>query len=153
MGEKYRTLAYDWGKLAEELAAYDNDPISIEWARVGQASINYHQSNYREAWERMYRSFHWLQQHASQQSLMLSYCSTHLVYLAYMTGRVQTLRSIYYAQIVEARARNNRMNEATITFSGIMTWLIDDAPEAARDALKRIYIPKTHHIYMLQDFL
>lgn len=152
MGEKYRTLAYDWGKLAEELAAYDNDPISIEWARVGQASINYHQSNYREAWERMYRSFHWLQQHASQQSLMLSYCSTHLVYLAYMTGRVQTLRSIYYAQIVEARARNNRMSEATITFSGFMTWLIDDAPAAARAALKRIYIPKTQRLYRLQDF-
>lgn len=152
MGEKHRALAYDWGQLAEEIAAEDNDNISIEWARVGQASIEYHQSNYREAWERIYASYLWLQQHASQQSMMLSYCSTHLIYLAYMTGRLETLRSVYYSQIVEARARNNRMSEATITFAGFITWLMDDAPEAGRAVLQRIHIPQTQRLYRLHDF-
>lgn len=152
MGEKYRELACNWSELAEQLARIDNDQTSIEWARVGQASIEYHQSNYRDAWERMYHSYDWLQQHASQQSLMLSYCSTHLIYLAYMTGRIDTLRSIYYGQIVEARARNNRMSEATITFAGFITWLMDDAPAAGRAALERIYIPKTERLYRLHDF-
>lgn len=152
MGGKYRQLGRDWSDLAIELAHVADDRTSLEWAHVGQASVEYHGSNYGDAWTQMHSSYLWFRENTSQQWMMLAYTSVHLIYLAYMTGRIDALRALYYGEVVEARARNNRMLEATMTFSGFITWLIDDAPKAGRAALKRIEIPREGGLYRLHDF-
>lgn len=152
MGGKYRELAKEWVALAIELADAAGCRTSLEWARVGRASVEYHESNYSDAWTEIHSSYLWFRQNTSQQWMMLTYTSVHLVYLAYMTGRVDALRSLYYGELVEARARNNRMIETTITFAGFITWLIDDAPHAGRAVLERIQIPREGALYRLHDF-
>lgn len=152
MGGEHQALALQWADLAIELAQAANDRTSLEWAYVGKASATYYRSNYSEAWTKMEASHRWIQENTSQQWVMLTYSSFHLLYLAYMTGRIDTLRTLYYAQIVEARARSNRMLEITITFTGFITWLIDDAPAAGRAVLERAQIPSDARIFRLHDF-
>lgn len=152
-GGEHQKEARRWVELAIRMGETADDPATLEWAKVCEAAIDYHQGYYRRAWKKIVDSYAWVETHASHQSVMLSYLEMHRLFCTNLFGEIDVLRAAYYGQIVEARARNNRMTEASVTLTGFVTWLIDDAPEPARAALHRAQLTGPRKGYQLYDFL
>lgn len=151
-GGKQEQEARQWVALAIQMAETLDDPLILEWARICEATIDYHHGEYRSAWDRIAVSFAWVEKNASHQAMVLSYLEGHRLFCTNLFGETDLQRAAYYGQIVEARARNNRMMEASVTLTGINTWLIDDAPEAARAAVHRARLHSHRAGHQLYDF-
>lgn len=152
MGKREQKLGLEWTQLAAELGERAGDDISVQWAHICQANIDYQAGNYVIAWEKLRKGRDWLERYASTQSMMLVYANSHLIYCAWAMGKVDALRAAYYGQLGDVRARGNRVLEAGINVGGFNTWLIDDRPDAAREALKSLDIPPTGGPFRLLDF-
>lgn len=142
-----------WLKLAHRMSEDIDDLETREWVKICSAAVDYHRGDYRGAWKKITESYVWMTTHASHQSMMLSYLEMHRLFCTVLLGATNGLRTAYYGQIVEARARNNRLMEANVTLAGFLTWLIDDAPEPGRAALRRAQIQTPRKGYQLYDYL
>lgn len=152
VGTRQRVVAQYWADVAKELAARANDPAVMAFANVAQASIDYHRGDYGTAWPKMQESYEWLRRNATNDA-MRYYTKMHHVYVAHMVGDVNALRTSYYSQLIEARAQNNLIMEAAVTFPGFVTWLLDDAPDAGVSALERVRMPSPKRAFFrLSDF-
>lgn len=152
MGKREQMLGFEWTQLAAELGERAGDEVSVQWAHICQANIDYQAGHYVIAWEKLRRGRDWLERYASTQSMMLVYANSHLIYCAWAMGKTDELRAAYYGQLGDVRARGNRVLEAGINVGGFNTWLIDDRPDAARQALKSLDIPPTGGPFRLLDF-
>lgn len=142
-----------WIDLALHMAEDLDDISTREWARTCAAALDYHHGFYRRSWKKVTETYAWVEANASHQSMMLSYLEMHRLFLTIHLGEMDQLRSAYYGQIVEARARKNRLMEASVTLTGFTTWLVDDAPEPGRAALRRALLHTPRKGYQLYDYL
>lgn len=145
----------EWIERAETLAYASEDRATIEWVKIARATVDYQMGHYHDLRRRLEQSHTWMTQHASHQSMVLSYLDVFRILLALTHGDTAELRKIYYSQIADARIRNNTIAEASITLTGFVTWFIDDAPEAAREVMQRISWarPDRHSRFQLNHYL
>lgn len=144
-----------WIERAEQLAHASLDQPTIEWVKIARATVDYQMGHYHQLPERLEAGHAWMTQHASHQSLVLSYLDAFRILVAITHGDTYLLRKIYYNQIADARVRNNKNAEASMTLTGFITWFIDDAPSAARDVMQRISWARPDHRsqYQLNHYL
>lgn len=133
--------AHQWLSLAQTLAVSSNDRTTLEWVKACRSTVDYQFGYYRKTSEQLDQSHAWLTTHASHQSLILAHLDVYRLIMAISRGDIPRVRDIYYAQLADARMRNNQPAEAAVTLLGSFTWFVDDAPRAARAALDRIQIP------------
>lgn len=130
--------AYRWLDLAQRLTGTSKDQLTEEWIKICRYTVDYQMGHYKHMWERLDQSHQWLTKNASHQSLMVTHVDVYRLLTATLQGDLPRLRKIYYNQIADARVRNNRNAEITMTLIGFLTWFLDDAPAAARSVIHRI---------------
>lgn len=152
-GGKKAERARAYMEIAKDVVKKVDDQVTHEWLNICEGVLDYHRGEYRKGWDRIKVSYDWMYANASNQHMILSWLEMHRLFCAQVLGDTNSLRAAYYGQIVEARARHNRLHEASITLIGSTTWLIDDAPDAGKAAVDRIQIARTSGRYQLYDYL
>lgn len=152
-GGKKAEQARAYMDIAKRIVTNVDDQVTHEWLNICEGVLEYHGGQYRKGWDRIKVSYDWMYANASNQHMILSWLEMHRLFCAQVIGDIPGLRTAYYGQIVDARARNNRLHEASVTLIGFITWLVDDAPDAGRAAIDRIQIARTSDRYQLYDYL
>ena len=152
-GDKNKAKTDTYIQRAQELAKSQDDPNLLHSLKIYEGTSDYHQGNYHLGWAKIRESYRWMRENAPHAQMNLSYINLHHIFFYTTLCNTHALRKLYYPQILTARQNQNPLLEATLTLCGAITWLIDDAPEAATSAIERLHWQPNTRGFHLYDYL